>query len=494
VTVELVRKVRGSIITQVTLLVAAILILSVLVTGGVALAAQRRWSTRSLEAKASGLVQFMAEVSPLGVLSLNFVQMRNDVRKVVLTDDEVVYALILNEHGTPLAYFFKEPGPAPATEVGERLAAHDALAARALVRRSGRILEVAAPILAGEVPVGSAVLGLTFDGMDRALRVQLALMALVLVIIMAVSVLVLKVVLRRSLHPVETLTAAAERIRAGDLDVVLTGTDRADELGILSRAFANMANQLRGLIGGLEQRVTERTSQLEAANKELEAFSYSVSHDLRAPLRHIGGYVELLRNRSAGSLDGQSQHYMDAISEAAIRMGALADDLLAFSRMGRAELVRASVDVGALVREVIDELGPDITGRAIDWKVGAFPPVSADRQMLRLAITNLLSNAVKFTRSCPRAEIEIACTEPPGGAEVVISVRDNGVGFDMRYVDKLFKVFQRLHRPEDFEGTGIGLANVRRIVERHGGRTWAVSTPGEGATFSFSLPIQRSQA
>ncbi len=237
----------------------------------------------------------------------------------------------------------------------------------------------------------------------------------------------------------------------------------------------------------LEQRVLDRTAQLQAANQELQAFAYSVSHDLRAPLRHIGGFLELLEKRTAGSLDAQSQHYMDTISNAAKRMGALIDDLLSFSRMGRSEMSKTQVALQDLTREVIQELAPDAAGRTIHWRIADLPVVTADRALLRVVFVNLISNALKFTRQCEPADIEIGCL-PGEGTETIVFVRDNGAGFDMEYADKLFGVFQRLHRADEFEGTGIGLANVRRIISRHGGRTWAEGWVGHGATFYFSLP------
>jgi light-regulated signal transduction histidine kinase (bacteriophytochrome) len=228
---------------------------------------------------------------------------------------------------------------------------------------------------------------------------------------------------------------------------------------------------------------------LEAANKEMHAFTYTVSHDLRAPLRHIDGFLELLQRKAGTALDEQSRHYMDAISQAANKMGLLIDDLLAFSRMGRHALSFQAVDLGTLVREVIGELAPEAAGRDIDWRVGDLPAVNGDAAMLRMVLVNLIANALKFTQPRKGARIEIGSL-PGQDAEVVIFVRDNGVGFDMTYADKLFGVFQRLHRADQFEGTGIGLANVRRIISRHGGRTWAEGEVDQGASFYFALPLK----
>jgi PAS domain S-box-containing protein len=236
----------------------------------------------------------------------------------------------------------------------------------------------------------------------------------------------------------------------------------------------------------LNRELERRADELEIANKELESFAYSVSHDLRAPLRHVVGYGELLQKQAFSSLDDKSRRYMKTILESAKRMGNLIDDLLAFSRIGRAETKKTKVDLTQLANEVVAELGQETKGRDIVWKIGVLPNCRGDRSMLKLVLVNLISNAVKFTRLRSPAEVEIGCTDRPNRTEVF--VRDNGAGFDMRYVHKLFGVFQRLHSTEEFEGTGIGLATVQRIIHRHGGQVRAEGALDHGATFYFSVP------
>src|SRR6202140_3979942 len=243
----------------------------------------------------------------------------------------------------------------------------------------------------------------------------------------------------------------------------------------------------------LNQELVKRAAELEATNKELESFTYSVSHDLRAPLRHMVGYSELLQRQASPLLDEKSQRFIRTILDSAKRMGNLIDDLLAFSRIGRAETKKTEVDLEQLVKEVIAEIGQEAKGRGIAWKIGALPVCYGDRSMLRLVVVNLVSNAVKFTRMQRPAEIEIGCVDR-NKKEVEVFVRDNGAGFDMQYVNKLFGVFQRLHLPEQFEGTGMGLATVQRIIHRHGGTVRGEGAGDQGATFYFSLPKARDAA
>ena len=245
---------------------------------------------------------------------------------------------------------------------------------------------------------------------------------------------------------------------------------------------------IRNLNEELEKRVIERTVELEAANRELNAFSYSVSHDLRAPLRAIGGFSRILKEEYAGQLPAEARRYIERVEDNARHMGRLVDDLLSFSRLGRQPLQTQTISIAPIVREALDRLKPDYEGRTVEIAMGELPPCDADPSLLRHVFTNLLSNAIKFTRKQPAARIEIGCH--PEADELVFFVKDNGSGFDMRYADKLFGVFQRLHRTEDFEGTGVGLAIVQRIIHRHGGRIWAQAEVGRGATFFFTLKTE----
>ncbi len=244
--------------------------------------------------------------------------------------------------------------------------------------------------------------------------------------------------------------------------------------------------KIRELNAGLEEKVRKRTEELQQANQELEAFSYSVSHDLRAPLRHISAFTRMIEQSPSVTGDSRLNHYFRNITGSVEKMNDLIDSLLTFSRMGRMAVSRNSVDMGTLVGDILEELKPELSGRNLRIEVGRLGTAMADRALIRLVWYNLIANAVKFTRNEKEAVITIG-RETNEGREAYF-VRDNGAGFDSAYKSKLFGVFQRLHSESEFEGTGIGLANVRRIVNRHGGEVWADGETGAGATFYFSLP------
>jgi signal transduction histidine kinase len=304
---------------------------------------------------------------------------------------------------------------------------------------------------------------------------------------------------RYILHPLSALLSSTRRLTSGDLSARVGISHGSAEFQLLAQAFDEMAASLqqqgaemdrsnemiRRLNTNLENRVTERTAQLEGLNRQLEAFSYSVSHDLRAPLRHIGAYLQLLQKESGSSFTNEGRRFLEQIAGSLARMHALIEDLLAFARTSRAEMRRENVAMSELVSEVRREMKRDIEGRDIQWEIDPLPQVFADRAMLKQVWANLLSNAVKYTRERRPAQIKIGCQRHE--TELEFYVRDNGAGFDMKYAAKLFGVFQRLHSADKFEGTGIGLANVHRIIARHGGRTWAEGMINQGATFHFTL-------
>ena len=305
-----------------------------------------------------------------------------------------------------------------------------------------------------------------------------------------------RIVQRSISQPLVQLAEVARRVSERQ-DYSIRAPETADasyEVGSVVRSFNAMLGQvqtrdlsLQRARDELEERVRRRTDELDTTNRELEAFSYSVSHDLRAPLRHVVGFASLLEQRGGAALDDRGRGYVKTITEAAQRMGRLIDDLLAFSRMGRASLRPQHLDLGRIVREAKAEISPETAGREIVWTIQPMPAIHADPSLMRPVMVNLLSNAVKYSSTRALARIEVGAATSVDGTTTVY-VKDNGVGFDMQYIDKLFGVFQRLHASDEFSGTGIGLANVRRIIARHGGRTWAEGQVDRGATFFFTLP------
>ena len=296
---------------------------------------------------------------------------------------------------------------------------------------------------------------------------------------------------RRLTAPLVGVTKAAEAMATGDLTQrVPAGRD--DELGKLARSFNTMAEQVSRSHHHLEAQVAQRTKALEGTNAELESFSYSVSHDLRAPLRAIHGFSRILLEDHNAKLDPEAQRLLGVIDQNTRRMGQLIDDLLAFSRLGRTDLSTGPVDMKQLTQLVADEVQRAEPSRdgSLEIRIDPLPPARGDRGLLRQVISNLLLNAAKFTRGRPSAKIEVG--SQADGGQTVYYVKDNGAGFDARYADKLFGVFQRLHSTEQFDGTGVGLAIVKRIVQRHGGRVWAEGAVNQGATFYFTLPGEES--
>jgi two-component system sensor histidine kinase/response regulator len=281
-----------------------------------------------------------------------------------------------------------------------------------------------------------------------------------------------------------TIATAVSAMQAGAFDYILKPFKPSAILPVLSRATA--VRRLRMENAELVRSVRERTDELEAANKELDAFSYSVSHDLRAPLRAIKGFSRILAEDYSTQMPPKAQQCLNHVTASTDRMEQLIEDLLRLSKMGRQRLSKRPVRTATLVREVLEELLGEHAGRHVEIHLGNLPDCLADSSLLKQVFVNLLSNAIKFTGRKENATIEVGCRQQAG--EHIYFVRDNGAGFSMKYADRLFGVFQRMHRNEEFEGTGVGLSIVQRIILRHGGRIWAEAKVDEGATFHFCLP------
>ena len=328
--------------------------------------------------------------------------------------------------------------------------------------------------------------------------------ALIAVVVLALSVgvamLAAQKIQRSITEPVALLAEAARKVsRDQDYAVRVPPTGTNDELGMMVDTFNEMLSRIQQreaeveagkqryvrLNDELERRVIQRTAELEATNSELEAFTYSVSHDLRAPLRRIDGFAKLLADEYNESLPDEARHYLSRVRDGTRHMGLLVDDLLNLARLGRQDVRLQVAGLFSIVQRVTASLERDTEGRDIEWHIHSLPFVECDPALIEVVFTNLLSNAVKYTRPRARAVIEVGAIDQDGTP--VIFVRDNGVGFSMKYADKLFGVFQRLHRAEDFEGTGVGLATVQRILHKHAGTIWAEAELDKGACFYFTV-------
>jgi signal transduction histidine kinase len=305
-------------------------------------------------------------------------------------------------------------------------------------------------------------------------------------VLLVISMLLAWTMSRNITRPLKQLTSAATAIASGNTTTEVN-VDRSDELGKLARAFNAMSIQVENAQRDLENKVKDRTAKLEAVNKELEAFSYSVSHDLRAPLRAVNGYAQILKEDYGPGMDAEANRIINAIMSNAHMMGQLIDDLIAFSRISRKELAHNTIDMTQLAETCVQEIQETNGRKKYEVQISKLPTCLGDQSMMKQVWLNLISNAVKYSSQEAAPQIQIGYKDEGNGHHVYF-VKDNGVGFDMQYAHKLFGVFQRLHSPEAFEGTGVGLALAKRIINKHAGDIWAESAPGKGATFFISLP------
>jgi signal transduction histidine kinase len=352
-----------------------------------------------------------------------------------------------------------------------------------LFRSTG--LEVASPVEVGGQVIGVVEFGFSGEGLDQEIRAIVLQHVWQGVALMAIGGALAYALARRVTNPLQALAQVSEEIGRGNMETPVAARG-AREVALLAVTLEQMRVELKRLYAGLEERVQERTHELAAANKELEAFSYSVAHDLRSPLQTIDGFSHALAEDYSSALDEQGRDYLDRVRAAARRMAQLIDDLLRLSRMTLSEMSRGPVDLSAIASDIVVGLKSSQPQRPVDFAIQGGLNAYGDARLLRVMLENLLGNAWKFTGDRAHPLIEMGKAEVDG--RPAFFVRDNGAGFDASYADRLFGPFQRLHSSAEFEGHGIGLATVQRIVQRHGGRVWAESELGRGATFYFVLP------
>jgi signal transduction histidine kinase len=426
-----------------------------------------------------------------------------DILSMLKAKPIVLCAALYLKNGKLLARY---PKAAPAQSFPTTLPARDYVLER-------KALDVYVPVMVGDRAIGTLYLQWGLGQVYERFRWYGGLVAAILLGTLGIAYLISNWLQKRISQPILELAEAAHAVSVKKDYRIRARKYGEDELGLLTEAFNQMlaeiherdaalreneghllsalkaaeayAGEVRVLNTALEERVARRTSELAASNQELEAFTYSVSHDLRAPLRHIDAFAQILHEEYGAGASPEAGKYIDRIRAGVQNMGHLVDDLLNLSRIGRTEVKQEAVDVNQLVRDIIADLTPDLAGREIEWRIGQLPVVKGDAGLLRQVFVNLLDNAIKYTGTRAAALIEIGQETVEGQA--AIFVRDNGVGFDMKYADKLFGVFQRLHRQDEFEGAGIGLATVRRIIQLHGGKIWVNAELDKGAAFHFIL-------
>lgn len=406
---------------------------------------------------------------------------------------EILSAGLYTPDGQPFAVYWREGQ-------GQALSLPDIPAGAAEAHRFGanQLVVVRQVVLQGE-RVGRVYIESDLSEMNARLKGYAGIVVVVLVLSFLVAIFFSSRLQAIISQPVMRLADAAAIVSRDKNYTLRVAPGNRDEVGLLIEAFNDMLKQIQDRDAALqraqnelEKRVEERTAELAATNKELEAFTYSVSHDLRSPLRHIDGFSQLLVEEHGAELSEPARGYLGKVRGGAQQMGQLIDDLLAFSRVGRRELHVHITGLNSLVEEVRRELGEAGDQRQIEWRIEQLPFVECDPALMKQVFVNLLSNAVKFTRPRNPARIEVGQCQWKG--QPAIYVRDNGVGFSMKYADKLFGVFQRFHRQEDFEGTGVGLATVQRIIHKHGGHVWAEAKLDKGTTFYFSLGAAEAAA
>lgn len=423
----------------------------------------------------------------VAALEFNDPQSAENTLSALKAAPNIVSASIVAVDGRPFAAYRRERGEQILTPLSipvGQTEAHEL--------KDGQILLAHSIVFRGK-PAGTVYIRSDLREMDDRLKRYAVIAALVMLTSLTAALFVSSIFKRAVAQPIVQLADLARIVsRDKNYSIRAAPSGNRDELAILIGAFNEMLTQIQGrdaalqvVHNELEQRVQERTAQLSDANKELEAFTYSVSHDLRAPLRHVDGFSRLLLEEHADRLDAEGKRMLERVREGTQHMGALVDDLLNLSRVSRREVNPLVTDLNTIVGEVVTELKPTCQGREVEFRVGRLAFAQCDPGLIRQVFTNLLSNAIKFTRPRKQAVIEIGQTEHEGHSTVF--VRDNGVGFSMKYADKLFGVFQRLHRAEDFEGTGVGLVTVQRIIQKHGGRVWVEAEIDKGATFYFTV-------